>query len=87
MLAALFPEQLKQLLTAGIVDSKNSVSSADRPRLIREAETRILALEVAEERLVCEAIDAGLEVHRRVNAGPWAILHSGAEESVAEAAE
>ena len=32
-------------------------------------------------------LDQGLEVHRRIDASPWAILHSGAEETVAEAAD
>jgi hypothetical protein len=42
-------------------------------------------LEVAEERLVMAALDAGLEVHRRIDASPWAILY--ADEEVAHAAE
>jgi hypothetical protein len=87
MLAALFPEQLKKLLTAGIVDVKGGIPSAERPRLIREAEARIFALEVAEERLVMAALDAGLEVHRRIDASPWAILNADAEVAHAEAAE
>jgi hypothetical protein len=87
MLAALFPEQLKKLLTAGIVDVKGGIPSAERPRLIREAEARIFALEVAEERLVIAALDAGLEVHRRIDASPWAILNADAEVAHAEAAE
>jgi hypothetical protein len=87
MLAALFPEQLKQQLTAGIVDVRGSVSSAERPRLIRDAEAKILALEIGEERLVMAALDAGLEVHRRIDASPWAILNADAEVPRAEAAE
>jgi hypothetical protein len=88
MLAALFPEQLKKLLTAGIVDVKGGIPSAERPRLIREVEARIFALEVAEERLVMAALEAGLEVHRRIDASPWAILYADEEAAVpAEAAE
>jgi hypothetical protein len=86
LLCALFPAELKKLLCAGITDTRGSVSSADRPRLIREAEARIFALEVAEERLVMAALDQGLECHRRIDASPWAILSSGAE-AHAEAAE
>jgi hypothetical protein len=41
--------------------------------------SRILALEVAEERLVMAALDAGLEVHRRVDASPCAILYAEEE--------
>jgi hypothetical protein len=62
MLCALFPEQFKKLLT-GDVDVQGGIPSADRPRLIGEAEARILALEIGEERLVMAALDAGLEVH------------------------
>jgi hypothetical protein len=55
--------------SGGIVDVRGSVSSADRPRLIRDAEARILALEIGEERLVMAALDEGLEVHRRIACG------------------
>jgi hypothetical protein len=54
---------------------------------IREIEARILTLEVAEERLVMAALDAGLEVHRRIDASPWAILYADEEAVHAEAAE
>ena len=88
MLAALFPAELKKLLTAGIVDTKGAIPSGERPQRIRDAEASILALEVAEERLVCEALDAGLEVHRRIDANPWAILNADVEAAqAAEAAE
>jgi hypothetical protein len=52
MLAALFPEQIKTLLIASVGDAEGGVPSSERPRLIREAEQRILALEVCEERMV-----------------------------------
>jgi hypothetical protein len=87
LLCALFPTELKKLLTAGIVDVRGSIPSTERPRLIREAEARILALEIGEERLVMAALEQGLEVHRRIDASCWAILYAGAEEAVAEAAE
>jgi hypothetical protein len=87
LLAALFGDQLKDLLTAGITDLGGAIPSADRPRLIREAEARILALEIGEERLVCEALDQGLEVHRRIDASPWAILYADTEAAHAVAAE
>jgi hypothetical protein len=82
LLAALFGDQLKDLLTAGITDLRDAIPSADRPRLIRDAEARIFALEIAEERLVITALEHGVEVHRRIDASPWAILYSGAEEAV-----
>jgi hypothetical protein len=87
MSAALFSDQMKKLLTAGIVDLRGSIASADRPRLIGEAEACILALEVAEERLVMAALEQGLEVHRHIDASPWAILYAEEEAVRAEAAE
>jgi hypothetical protein len=87
LLAALFPAQLKKLLTAGIADTRDSIPARSRPRLIREAEARILALEVGEERLVVAALEQGLEVHRRIDASPWAILLADTEPVRAEAAE
>jgi Semialdehyde dehydrogenase, NAD binding domain len=88
MLAALFPEQIKNLLLTGVEDVAGGIPSAERPQRIRDAEARILALEICEERLVCEALDAGLEVHRRIDANPWAILFAEPPEAVrAEAAE
>ena len=87
LLCALFPAELKKLLTAGIVDVKGAIPSADRPQRIREAEARIFALEVGEERLVMAALEAGVEVERRFDASLWAVLCAGAEETVAEAAE
>ncbi len=89
MLAALFGDQLKKLLTAGVDDVKGAIPSAERPKRVREIEARILALEVAEERLVVAALDEGLEVHRRIDASPWAILYADEEaaHAHAEAAE
>jgi hypothetical protein len=87
LLCALFPAQLKKLLTAGIVDTSGGIPSRERPRLIRAAEARIFALEVGEERLVVAALEQGLEVHRRIDASPWAILLADTEPVRAEAAE
>ena len=83
MLAALFGDQLKKLLTAGVDEVKGAIASSERPKRVREIEARILALEVAEERLVMAALEEGLEVHRRIDASPWAILY--AEEEAAHA--
>lgn len=70
MLCALFPAEMKKLLTTGITDLRGTIPGAERPRLIMAA------------------LDAGLEVHRRIDASPWAILYSAAEEAArAEAAE
>jgi hypothetical protein len=86
-LCALFPEQIKKLLTAGITDVRGSVSSGERPQRIRDCEARILSLEVAEERLVMAALEHGVEVHRRIDASPFAILNADVEAAHAEAAE
>jgi hypothetical protein len=75
------------MLTAGIVDTSGGIASRERPRLIRAAEARIFALEVGEERLVVAALEQGLEVHRRIDASPWAILLADTEPVRAEAAE
>jgi hypothetical protein len=89
MLAWLFREPLIKKLLAEVKDDKGGIPSAERPRLISEAEAKIFGLEIAEERLVMAAQEAGLEVHRRIDASPWAILGYGvvAEAVPAEAAE
>jgi hypothetical protein len=88
MLAALFGDQLKKLLTAGVDEVKGGVASTERPKRVREIEARILALEIGEERLVMAALEEGVEVHRRIDASPWAILYADEEAAVrAEAAE
>jgi hypothetical protein len=88
LLCALFPEQLKKLLVAGIDDVKGAIPAAERPKRVREVEARVFALEIAEERLVMAALEEGLEVHRRVDASPWAILYADEEAAaLAEAAE
>jgi hypothetical protein len=44
-------------------------------------------LAVSPERLVMRALEQGLEVHRRIDASPWAILYAEPEAVRAEAAE
>jgi hypothetical protein len=88
LMAWLFREPLLKKLIAGIEDNEDGVSSGERPQRVREVEERIFGLEIAEEKLVCQALDAGLEVHRRIDASPWALLDLGVvEKAVAEAAE
>jgi hypothetical protein len=82
MLAWLFRKELLKKLLAAVDDVEVGIPSADRPRLIREAEGRVYALEVVEEKLVLAALDAGLECHRRIDASAWAILGYGVEEAV-----
>jgi hypothetical protein len=78
-------DEVKQRLTAAITDLQGSIPSSEWPQRLRAAEATVFALEVAEERLVMAALDAGLEVHRRIDASPWAILYSGANEEAARA--
>ncbi len=87
LLCALFPDQLEKLLTAGVADVPGAISSADRPGRMRDLEARIYGLEIAEERLVMMALDAGLEVQRRPEASPWAVLTTTEDQALAEAAE
>jgi len=79
---------LKRLL-AEIKDEEGSISSEERPQRVRQTEQHLLALEISEEKLVCHAIAAGLEVHRRPDCSPWVLLDLAvAEQAVpAEAAE
>jgi hypothetical protein len=87
MLAWLFRGPLTKRLLAEIADNEDGIDSAERPRLLREIEQRICGLEVAEEKLVVAALDAGLEVHRRIDASPFALLGLYEKAEAAEAAE
>jgi hypothetical protein len=49
-------------------------SAAERAERIAELERRAFALELEEESLVEQALDAKIEVHRRVDANPFAVL-------------
>jgi hypothetical protein len=88
MLAWLFREPLIRKLVGEVEDNEGGIPTIERPQRIREMEARIFGLEIAEEKLVMAALENGLEVHRRIDASPWAILGYG-EEAVpaAEAAE
>jgi hypothetical protein len=74
--------EIKKRLCAAVSDSKGAIPAAERPGRIKEIEARIFALELGEERLVCKALDAGMEVHRRPDCSPFAILYAGIEEAV-----
>jgi hypothetical protein len=87
LLCALFPTELKKLLIASVEDVSGGIAADERPRRILEMEQNIYALEIAEERLVCQALDSGLEVHRRPDVNPLVLLGYGLEEAHAQAAE
>jgi hypothetical protein len=67
----------------------NAIPAGERPGLVRALEEHLFELEVEEEHWVAQAIAAGLECHRRVDASPWAILGWGLQPEAprAEAAE
>jgi hypothetical protein len=77
-LAWLFQDRITELLTAGIDDEVaargGGISTAEREARRAELEVQILELEYEEEALVEHALARGLEVHRRRNANPMAIL-------------
>jgi len=73
LLAWLFRDRLVEAVTAGL-DGLAGVPSAERPGLERELRRSLLELELAEESLVVQAIAAGLEVHRRFDTSPHALL-------------
>jgi hypothetical protein len=85
MLAWLFRKELIKKLIAEVEDNEGGIPARERPQRIREAEARIFGLETAEGKLVCQALDAGLEVHRRPDASPWAILGFGVVEEAVPA--
>jgi len=71
--AWLFRDQLVEKLTAG-VDGLEGIPAAERPGLEKELRVALLQLELEEESLVEQAIAAGLEVHRRFDTLPFALL-------------
>jgi hypothetical protein len=90
----LFQKEVSQKLVADLVDQQREggstgITESERAARIVEIEHDIARLEHMEECLIEQAIDAGLEVHRRVNASPWALLsiEAGAEVPVMVAAE
>jgi hypothetical protein len=88
----LFQEQVaKQLVTDLIaaLPEGGGISEAERTARIGEIEAAIARLENEEEALIEQALAAGIEVHRRIGASPWALLGiaPGAAEEVLQAAE
>jgi hypothetical protein len=72
--AWLFPDQMLARLTEGVDEVVGGVSKAERERRSAELAAEICSLEHQEESLVTQALDAGLDVGRRVGASPLAIL-------------
>jgi len=74
LMAALFPDELLRCLEQQIIEVPSAVPFAVRPERIAEIEQQILRLEFEEESLIEQALAQGLEVHRRPQASPHAIL-------------
>jgi hypothetical protein len=75
LLAWLFPDQMLARLTASLDDGvPGGVSKEEREARIAELAAEVRELEHAEESLVVQALDAGLDVHRRPTASPFALL-------------
>jgi hypothetical protein len=92
LLCWLFEQQIMQKLFADLIAAQpegGGISEAERTARIAETEAAIAHLEHTEEALIEQALAAGIEVHRRPSASPWALLGiaPGAAEEVMEAAE
>jgi len=92
MLCWLHEQEIAKKLVTDLVAQLpvgGGISEAERTARIAETEPAIARLENEEEALIEQATAAGIEVHRRVNASPWALLGiaPGAAEEVLQAAE
>lgn len=74
VLAALFRDRIKDALLDALPADDKAVAMADRPGKLAELDARVRELEAEEERLIEEAEAAGLEIARRPDASPEAIL-------------
>jgi hypothetical protein len=74
MLCWLFGDQIIKHATANLDQIEGGISTADRKRKVAELEAELFQLETDEESLVAQALDAGMEAHRRVHASGFALL-------------
>lgn len=74
LVAWLFKDRLIDALTNGVDQIKGGVSQVERDRRSAELNAQLRRLEHEEEALVLQALEAGLECHRRVMASPFALL-------------
>jgi hypothetical protein len=75
LFAWLFPQQVYEMLIGGVDETiVGGVSSADRISVGAEIEASIRTLGHQEESLIVAALAAGIEVHRRYDASPFALL-------------
>jgi hypothetical protein len=89
MLAAWDEAAFAHWVIACLGPQPDGINAQDRASRIAELERELLAAERIEEHFVGMAIDQGLDVLRRFDASPWALLQIGAEPlpQVAVAAE
>jgi hypothetical protein len=77
MLCWLHEQEIAKKLVADLIAALpegGGITEAERTARIAEIEAAIARLEHEEEALIEQALAAGIEVHRRVNASPWALL-------------
>ncbi|MFW5453525.1 hypothetical protein [Thioalkalivibrio sulfidiphilus] len=74
VLAALFSDQVKAAILDALPADADAIPMADRPGRLAELDARVRELEAEEERLIEEAEAAGVEITRRPDASPEAIL-------------
>jgi hypothetical protein len=89
MMCAMFPVAMVKLLSANLANAAPGLTAAERADHERAITRALFALEVGEERLVEEALNDGLEVHRRISVSGWVLLGGGPQpqQQLAEAAE
>jgi uncharacterized small protein (DUF1192 family) len=84
----LWRDEMIEALTSGLDSIEGAVASHERPAREAELRSKLLELERDEESLIGQAIEAGLDAHRRIGASPLAILGLGyASATVQQAAE
>ncbi len=76
LLAFLFGDEIKQRLAAYVetLDLPTGPTAEERPALIKKLDQEILQLEIEEERLICEAESAGIQIARHPDAEPAVVL-------------
>jgi hypothetical protein len=74
MMCWLFADKIIQHATVNLDQIVGGISTPDRKRSIAELEAELFQLETDEESLVSQALDAGMEAHRRAHASGFALL-------------
>jgi hypothetical protein len=74
MMCWLFTDQIIQHAVANLDQIVGGISAADRKRKIADLEAELFQLETDEESLITQALDAGMEAHRRPYASGFALL-------------